>query len=171
MRCSLPTLPAVEGIEKDIVLTHEDVLNGVLPSYKNAVVVGGGPTGLEIALHLAEYGCSVTVVEMLPKVGSGMEAMTKKVILSHLNKNNVTLLTDTRLSKIENNGVVVADHKQREQFIKAEKVVIAIGTRPNTALYDKIKTLGYEVHQIGDCLEPRNAKDAIYDSAVLGRAI
>jgi 2,4-dienoyl-CoA reductase-like NADH-dependent reductase (Old Yellow Enzyme family)/thioredoxin reductase len=168
---SLPALPAVEGIEKDIVLTYENVLNGVSPPFKNAVVIGGGPTGLELALHLAEYGCSVTVVEMLPKVGSGMEAMTKKVILSHLRKKNVALWTDTRLSRIEDNGVVVANQNCREQFIKTEKVVIAIGTRPNTTLYDKIKALGYEVHQIGDCLEPRSAKDAIYDSAVLGRSI
>jgi hypothetical protein len=49
--------------------------------------------------------------------------------------------------------------------------VIAIGTKPDTKLYDKIKPLGYKIYQIGDCLEPRSAKDAIYDSAVLGRRI
>jgi pyruvate/2-oxoglutarate dehydrogenase complex dihydrolipoamide dehydrogenase (E3) component len=108
---------------------------------------------------------------MLPKVGSGLEAMTKKMILSRLKKKNVALLTDTRLSKIKNSGVVVADQEHREQFLEADKVVVAVGTRPNTALYNKIKSLGYEIHQIGDCLEPRSAKDAIYDSAVLGRRI
>ena len=49
--------------------------------------------------------------------------------------------------------------------------MIAIGTRADTRLYDRIKSLGYEIHQVGDCLEPRNAKEAIYDSAVLGRKI
>ena len=38
-------------------------------------------------------------------------------------------------------------------------------------LYEKIKSLGYEIHQIGDCLEPRTATVAIYESAVLGRKI
>ena len=81
------------------------------------------------------------------------------------------MLTDTRLSKIEDYGVVVVNQNNREKFLEAEKVVIAIGTKPDTKLYDKIKALDYKIFQIGDCLEPRSAKEAIYDSAVLGRRI
>ena len=172
---SLPAIPTVQGIGKEIVLTYEDVLDrDTVPSKiisNKVVVVGGGPTGLELALYLTEQGCSVTVLEMLPKIGIGIEAITKKVILRKLKESNATLLTDTRLSKIEDNGVVVVDQKNREKFIEAEKVVIAIGTKPDTKLYQKIKPLGYKIYQIGDCLEPRSAKDAIYDSAVLGRKI
>ena len=134
-------------------------------------MVGGGPTGLELALYLTDHGCLVTIIEMLPKIGSGMEAMTKKMILKKLKKGGATILTDTRLYKIEDNGVVVVNQDNKENFIEADKVVIAIGTRPDTKLYDKIKSLGYKIHQIGDCLEPRSAKDAIYESAVLGRKI
>ena len=168
---SLPALPAVEGIDNDIVLTYEDVLNGGSPPFKKVVVIGGGPTGLELALHLAEYGCTTTVVEMLPKIGSGLEAMTKKIILQKLKEFNVTIWTDTKLSKINDNGVAVVNKDNQEHFLEADKVVIAIGTRPDTRLYEKIKALGYEIYQIGDCLETRNAKDAIYESAVLGRRI
>jgi 2,4-dienoyl-CoA reductase-like NADH-dependent reductase (Old Yellow Enzyme family)/thioredoxin reductase len=168
---SLPALPPVEGIEKDIVATFETVLNGFRPTYQKVAVIGGGPTGLELALHLAEYGCAVTVVEMLPKIGSGMEAMTKKILLQRLKEKNVKIMTESRLSKIENDGVTVVDKDGMQLFVEAEKVVLAIGTRPDNTLYDKIKSLGYEVHQIGDCLEPRNAKIAIFESAVLGRKI
>jgi pyruvate/2-oxoglutarate dehydrogenase complex dihydrolipoamide dehydrogenase (E3) component len=168
---SMPMIPAVQGIEKQIVLTYEDVLNGgAIPTGK-VVVVGGGATGLELALFLTEQGCSTTVIEMLPKIGSGMEAVTKKVILEQLKKHNAAMLTDTRLLKIEDSGVVVVNQDNREKFIEAEKVVIAIGTKPDTRLYDKIKSLGYIIYQIGDCLEPRSAKDAIFDSAVLARKI
>jgi len=168
---SRPALPPVEGIDKDIVITYEDVLNGGPPSYHRVVVIGGGPTGLELALHLAESGCGTTVVEMLPKIGRGLEAITKKVILSRLKKHQAAILTDTRLLKIVQNGVVVANKDHREQFIQADKVVIAVGTRSDTRLYEKIKSLGYEIFQIGDCLEPRDAKEAIYESALLGRRI
>jgi 2,4-dienoyl-CoA reductase-like NADH-dependent reductase (Old Yellow Enzyme family)/thioredoxin reductase len=168
---SLPALPQVEGIDKNIVLTYEDVLDGAPPPYKTVVIIGGGATGLELALHLAEYGCVPTVIEMLPKIGNGLEAMTKKIILQQLKKKNVRILTNTKLSKIEETGVAVVTKDDRKLFIEAEKVVIAIGTRADTRLYDKIKSLGYEIHQVGDCLEPRNAKEAIYESAVLGRKL
>ena len=168
---SLPVIPKVEGIDNDIVLTYEDVLVGDSPPFKKVVVIGGGPTGLELALHLAEYGCEITVVEMLPKIGRGLEAMTKKIILNRLKRHNVTILTNTRLLKVDGDGVFVANSDRQEQFIETDRVVIAIGTRPDTRLYDKIESLGYNLFQVGDCLEPRNAKEAIYDSAMLGRRI
>jgi 2,4-dienoyl-CoA reductase-like NADH-dependent reductase (Old Yellow Enzyme family)/thioredoxin reductase len=168
---SQPALPSVQGIEKDIVSTYADVLNGRPVDFKSVVIVGGGPTGLELALYLSEHGCSVTVIEILSRAGNGLEAMTKKILLAKLNENKVAISTNTRLLSIEDNGVSVADPDNQEQFIEADKVVIAIGTRPNARLYDQIKGLGFEIHQIGDCLEPRSAKDAIYESAVLGRRI
>jgi len=151
---SLPALPSVQGIEKDIVSTYADVLNGRPVDFKSVVIVGGGPTGLELALYLSEHGCSVTVIEILSHAGKGLEAMTKKIILAKLNENKVAISTDTRLLSIEDSGVSVADPDNQEQFIEVDKVVIAIGTRPNARLYDQIKGLGFEIHQIGDCLEP-----------------
>jgi 2,4-dienoyl-CoA reductase-like NADH-dependent reductase (Old Yellow Enzyme family)/thioredoxin reductase len=168
---SLPAMPVVEGIDKDIVMTYEDILRDSQPTAKKIVVVGGGATGCEIALHLAEYGCSVTLVEMLPKIGTGLETMTKKILRQKLNENKVRIMTDTRLTRVEDNGAILTDQDNQDIFLEAEKIVIAIGTRPDNRLYERIKAMGYEIHQIGDCLEPRSAKAAIYDSAVLGRAV
>jgi hypothetical protein len=58
-----------------------------------------------------------------------------------------------------------------EQLLEAEKVILATGTRPHNRLYKKIKPLGFEIHRIGDCLEARSAKTAIYEGAVLGRSL
>ena len=56
---SLPLLPSIEGIDNDIVLTYEDVLNGDSPSYKNVVVIGGGPTVItSYSIHYTKlYEC------------------------------------------------------------------------------------------------------------------
>ena len=56
-------------------------------------------------------------------------------------------------------------------LIEAERVILATGTRPCNHLYQKAKSPGYEIHRIGDCLEVRNTKAAIYEGAVLGRSL
>jgi NADPH-dependent 2,4-dienoyl-CoA reductase/sulfur reductase-like enzyme len=168
---SLPMLPPVEGIDLDIVMTYADILNGSPPSHRKIAVVGGGPTGLEVALYCAEHGCAVTVVEMLPTLGAGMEAMTKKILLAHLRRHGVRLLTECRLEKVAPDGIRVVDKNGEERLIPAEKVVIAIGTRSDNRLYEEIRAFDCEIHQIGDCRTPQDAKAAIYESALLGRWI
>jgi pyruvate/2-oxoglutarate dehydrogenase complex dihydrolipoamide dehydrogenase (E3) component len=168
---SLPSFPPIEGLDKDIVVPFAEVLDGDLQDQIKTVVIGGGPTGCEVAHHLAQNGCPVSIVEMLPKIGQPLESITKKVLLKQLQDNHVEMLTECRLSRIEDNGVVVTGEDGKERFIQADRVIITIGNRPDSRLYDQIAPLGYETHQIGDCLEPRSAKAAIYEGAVLGRTI
>ena len=108
---------------------------------------------------------------MLPKVAKDLEAMTKKILLRKLNQNNVKILIEHKLTKVLDNGVELVAKDDNKVFVEAEKVVVAIGIRPDNRLYEEIKELGYETHLIGDCLEPRTAKEAMYESAVLGRSI
>jgi len=61
-------------------------------------------------------------------------------------------------------------HKKKTS-IETQRVVIAIGYQSDDRLYDQIKSFGYEIHRIGDCLEVRSAKEAIYEGMVLGCSI
>ncbi|MCP4665359.1 MAG: FAD-dependent oxidoreductase [Deltaproteobacteria bacterium] len=169
---SLPSVPPVKGIEKSHIVTFfHEILNGELPQKKKTIVIGGGPVGCEVALHLSEHGCPVTIVEMLPQIGNRLETMTRKVIMKKLYENDVRMMTGFKLSKVEDKGVEVVDEEEETLFLEAERVVITVGNRPDNRLYHEIKSLGHEIHQIGDCLEPRSAKAAIYEGAVLGRSI
>ncbi len=168
---SVPVLPRVQGIDKPIVTSYVEMLEGNTPQPKKTVVIGGGATGCEVAHHLAESGSQVTIVEMLPKIGTALESMTRKILLRKLRTRKTIILTETKLMKVEDNGVVVSDRDGNETFLEAERVVIAIGSKPDNGLYEKLQPLRYEVHRIGDCLEPRSAKTAIHESAVLGRSI
>jgi len=167
---SIPVLPPVEGVDKPIVIPVNQALNNHSQIGENTVVIGGGAIGCEVALHLSESGRQVTIVEMLPDIGAQLESMTKKLLIRKLRDNGVRIKTEFRLSKVEDNGVWVTDDKE-EVFIGADAVIIAVGSRPDDSLYRQIQTLGYEIHQIGDCLEPRSAKAAIYEGGVLGRSI
>ena len=168
---SVPYFPPVDGIDKEIVISVNEALSNGEEKIDKAVVVGGGPTGCEVALHLSEKGCEVTILEMLPKIGAPLESITKKLFIAKLKENNVEIRTESKLIRVDDNGVVVAGENGTQVFIEASKVVAAVGSKPDNRLYNQIKSLGYEIHQIGDCLEPRSAKAAIYEGGVLGRSI
>lgn len=167
---SVPLFPAVPGIQEKMVVSAHDILTTKQPSGKRTVVVGGGATGCEVALYLAESGSPVTIVEALPKIGMELESVTRKVLLKTLQEQRVKIQTGFSLKLIKNSGIVM-NGSGKEQFMEAERVVMATGCRPDDELYSEIKDLRYEIHRIGDCLEPRNAKAAIYEGAVIGRTI
>ena len=169
---STPITPPIPGIEKSIIRTPQQILNGGKPKMRHSIVIGGGATGCEIAHHLSENGCPVTIVEMLPKIATQLESITRKVMISQLKKNGVRFLTEHRVTRIEDNGVFVTPKDGSEEvLIEAESVVIAIGNRPEDGLEKQLESFGIPLHKIGDCLEPRSAKSAIYEGAVIGREI
>ncbi|MDY7034728.1 MAG: FAD-dependent oxidoreductase, partial [Thermodesulfobacteriota bacterium] len=168
---STPITPPIEGIDSPIVITLPQIFSGDNPAIKKSLVVGGGAAGCEVALHLLEKGCPVTIVEQLPRIGGNIESMTRKVILKKLKEHNVEILTESRIASVKENGVWTTTRDGKKMFLEAERVVCAVGNRSNNNLYDQIKALGIPLFQIGDCLEPRSAKAAIYEGAVIGRAI
>ncbi|MGA8240617.1 MAG: FAD-dependent oxidoreductase [Desulfobacterales bacterium] len=168
---SRPVLPPVEGIDEALVVTFDVVLSGNVQEKKSTVIIGGGSTGCEVAYHLSEMGSPVTIVELMPKIGGDIEAVTKKLLLRKLKENNVRILTEHRLLRVGKNSLVVAGPDGIETVIEAQRVVVAIGIRQDDTIHQQIKSLGYETHVIGDCLEPRTAKTAIYEGAKLGRSI
>ncbi|MEJ2478002.1 MAG: FAD-dependent oxidoreductase [Desulfobacterales bacterium] len=168
---SRPILPPVEGIDEASVVTFDIVLNGDVQDKKTTVIIGGGSTGCEVAYHLSEMGSPVTIVELMPKIGGDLEAVTKKLLVRKLKGNNVRILTEHRLLRVGKDSLVVVGPDGIDHIIEAQRVVVAIGTRQDDTIHQQIKSLGYETHVIGDCLEPRTAKAAIYEGAKLGRSI
>jgi hypothetical protein len=56
-------------------------------------------------------------------------------------------------------------------FLKADSVVIAVGSRPEDKLAKQIKRFVSEIHMIGDCVEPRNSLAAIHEGAKVGNEL
>ena len=168
---SYPSIPQFEGIQSKIVVSLEVALNGNRPSYQETVVVGGGATGCEVALHLAESGCPVTIIEMLPKIGNRLETITRKMFIKKLKENQVQIMTNSKLERITDKGIFITDANEKKVFVEAKRVLFTVGNRSDDHLYEQIVALGYETHKIGDCLEPRSAKEAIYESGLIARSI
>jgi len=168
---AMPLLPQIEGIDSKMVVCVDDIQNGRPPDWVKTVIVGGGASGCETALYLAELGCKVTIVEMLSEMAVNLETITRKVILKKLKENKVTMLTGSKLVRILDNGVQISGTDGTETSIEADRVVMAVGNRSDNRLYQQIALSGYEIHRVGDCIEPRSIKQAIYEGTVVGGTV
>ncbi len=168
---SVPSIPPIPGVDLSHVLTPYQALDSKDMQDKEVVIVGGGATGCEIAIHLMDQGARVSIVEIQKEIGTGFEALTRKILLTRLREKGARLYTQHSPLKIDAEGLWVANQEDQKKCLPADYVVISIGTKSNDSLFDEIKEAGFTVYKIGDCLEPRNAKSAIYESAVLARSI
>ncbi|MFW9785790.1 MAG: FAD-dependent oxidoreductase, partial [Candidatus Heimdallarchaeota archaeon] len=167
---SKPILPPIPGIDK--AFWANDAFNGDAPIGKNNVIIGGGATGIELAIYIAKYGTlsleafdfltfyraleaeyalnmlhgarnKVTVLEQLPKLGSALGRTTKWVMLDKCDALGVKLITSAKVTEIGDNFVNYLDANNKEHIInEVDAVYYATGVEPNVELYNNLKQLG-----------------------------
>ena len=90
------------------------------------------------------------------------------MLLNLLMENSISVLTNTALDSVTEEGIRVIDNDFKKQEIPADSVIIAAGLvcrdTPYEALWDKVD----EVYRIGGCIKPGKVIDAIWDA--YGRA-
>ena len=84
-------------------------------------------------------------------------------LLAVLGKKAVTCLTDMKIEEITDDGVIASDKGGVKRAIGADNVVLALGFKPRTGLYNALKGRVPEVYAVGDCVESRRLGDAIHE--------
>jgi len=128
------TIPGIEVDGEQVMTYREAIVLRKLPA--SMVVVGAGPIGMEFAHVWSSYGADVTVVEMLPHAVPLEDEEISKEIERAFKRRKVKLLTSTRVEGVEttDDGVrVTVTGEKGEQVLEAERALIAIGVRPNSA--------------------------------------
>jgi NADPH-dependent 2,4-dienoyl-CoA reductase/sulfur reductase-like enzyme/rhodanese-related sulfurtransferase len=171
-----PPLPGIDGPGIFAVRSIPDTqrIRAWIESHaaKQAVVVGGGFIGLEMAENLALRGIAVTILEKLPQVMPPLDPEMVVPVMQHLRERGVTLHLRDGLAAIEADGarlVVVAESGAR---LAADLVILAIGVRPETALAqragiaigtrggilvdEQMRTSDPHVWAVGDAVEVRD---------------
>ena len=151
------------------VLTAWDVLKGA-GTGKRVLIVGGGLVGAETAEYLSEKGCEVTIVEMLSELAMDMEGTTRLLLLKRLTDAGVKTILSSEVESVQG-GKVVIQRDGRKESLEADTIVIAVGARPNRDLSDGLKGKYPEWIEIGDCVEPGKAMEAIHQGYRAGLRI
>ncbi|MBI5969215.1 MAG: FAD-dependent oxidoreductase [Deltaproteobacteria bacterium] len=160
----VPCTPNLPGVHFSHVVQALDVLLGKVQIEGQVAVIGGGTVGCEVATFLAERGAKVTLLEMLPYVANGIPRLLGKMMKDLMKNVGVHILTNRKVVQIEANRVVYED-SGRMASLPVDWVVLAVGAGPRDDLVKPLKDLFPETYQVGDCLEPRKALEAIYEGA------
>ena len=150
---SNPVVPPLKGIDSEGIFTLRNVtdtdrIKNYLNTHKvqDAVVVGGGFIGLEMAENLKHAGAHVSIVEMADQVMAPVDFSIASHVHRHLMDQGVGLWLKTGVSHFEQ-----ADGRLRVCFtdgghIMADMVLLSVGVRANTKL---AKNAGIELGERG----------------------
>ena len=135
-----PLRPPIPGIDAQGIFgvqTLEDGLaveRALADDPKNAVVVGGGYIGLEMAEAMVMRGLNVTLVEQAPQPMRTLDPEMGTLVADALREVGVELRLGETVDAFETRGGRVTGVSTGEGVIPAEVVILGLGTRPRSAL-------------------------------------
>lgn len=128
-------IPGMEPDGERVLTARHAVERDTLP--ESAIIIGGGPIGLEIGTVWGAYGTEVRVVEMMDQVLPAEDADAAKELSRSLRRQKIKTLTSTRVEAIERGDagvrVKVTDKKGKEKTLEAEIALVAVGFCPSKA--------------------------------------
>lgn len=134
---------------------------------KNAVVIGGGFIGLEMAENLYDRGINITLVQSGDQVMQPLDIEMASIIHEHLIDKGVELLLGDTVEGFDDKGSKVI--LKSGKVIEADIIILSIGVRPETTIAkdanlklndkgaivvnSKMQTSDSNIYAIGDAIE------------------
>jgi pyruvate/2-oxoglutarate dehydrogenase complex dihydrolipoamide dehydrogenase (E3) component len=159
---AVPRVLQVAGADGPNVVQAVDVVNGKAKVGDTAVVIGGRYLGMEVAIMLAKQDKKVSLAteRELGRNGRWMERNIKITLKDRLIECGVYLYLFSPVKEVRDNGVMIVQDRELT-FLKADTVVLAVGFQAQNKLLEELKGVVPEIYAVGDCVEPRDAMEAI----------
>jgi len=167
-------IPKIPGIKQSSVVTSIDILKGTKTAGASTLIIGGGLVGCEIAIWLAENGKKSTIVEMLPELmagGANIPIQVKMMTQDLLKKYDVPVINNCSVQEITSTGAQLMNAEGSMKRVEADTIVLATGMVSKSLLPDELGKQFNRVYKIGDCREPMNIMNAVWDAYEIARFI
>ena len=167
---SEPTLPPIRGLHE--LVDKEDshvatVLKMIerIPEYpehmedRKVVIIGGGAVGLDVMEFFTERGARVSMVEMLPMIGNGLDPVSRCDIHAKLKKYQVEQMVNTMLQEVRNDRFIVETPQDEIKELPFDYGFICLGMKASTPVLKELEETfsdtNVEIINIGDSKRAR----------------
>lgn len=139
-----PAVPPIPGLDSIDYLTSDNLWE-LKEQPKRLLVVGGGPIGCELAQAFSRLGSHVTVVDMADKLLPRADNDVSSYVQNAFVEENIQLKLGCGLKRFSA-GQATIEKSGKEEIIEFDKVLIAVGRKPNTQ--------GFGLQELGVALNP-----------------
>jgi dihydrolipoamide dehydrogenase len=121
--------------DHDVVITAREAVS-LQSAPESMVLIGGGVIGLELGMVYQKLGTKITVVEMMDQLLPGTDPDLVRVVQKRLKKDGAEIHLKSKAVKLDKSGgkaKVTIETDGKQQVVEAEKVLVAVGFKPNSA--------------------------------------
>lgn len=163
---SNPLILPIPGLQDCGFVTAQDMLVGKAAVGKRVLVVGGGMVGCEAAEYLAERGHEVGIIEMKDVIAADVVPENRRYMFENFERHHVVLRSGAKVGHFYPDGVDYTLKDGTEGSMRGyDNIVLAMGSRSNTALKECAENITSQVFLIGEAAQaPGNAVLATGDA-------
>ncbi len=170
-----PIKPPIPGIDSRKIYSlrnvrDTDYIKSAVDSQgvKEAVVIGGGFIGIEMAENLVHKGIKVTLVEAAPHILAPFDSDMVTIAEKTMEEKGANLILGDAVKSFEEKDEAVEISLASGKRIKGDMVILAIGVAPDTAW---LKDSGIDIGQRGHIIVDSSMKTSAEGVYAVGDAI
>jgi len=186
-----PVKPRLGGVDSQRVFTLRDIpdtyrikdfIDNSRP--ENAVIVGAGFIGLEMAENLHERGIRVTIVELSDHVMGPLDPDMAAFVHQYLRSKGISLYLKNGVSEFVPDGERIGVKLSDGRLLPADMVILAVGVRPNVklaaaaglklgksggiAVDEFMQTSDPDIYAVGDAVEVQDFMGTVLKNVATG---
>ena len=130
---SRPSKPPIPGIGGALIMDSDAIL-AMKECPDSLIIIGGGVIGVEFATVYSQLGKAVTIIEMMPEILPGTDRELVAVLRKKLEAGGVRIITGAKVVALDSAAEATCRYELDGQTaeIKAARILVAIGRRPNS---------------------------------------
>lgn len=148
------------------VFTAAQVLMEEKDPGNKTVILGGGLVGCETALHLAQQGRQVTIVEALDKLlaaGGPLCHANSEMLERLIPFHGIQVLTSSKASGYDS-GQLTVETPKGSRKLPCDSVILSVGYKEEDSLYRELEFEIPEIYLLGDAKKVANIMYGIWDA-------